>query len=433
MSDYFDRIERQIVRRVEAGVPRGSRLRIRLEFVAPALSLVVVVAIVVVFLGVHGSKSPSSTVGPGGGVELVYQAEPMPQTPAVTRAALARTIAVMRQRAETLGVTGGTFRATGRNEITVQLPNIKGLARAEKVVGQTARLEFYDWEANALTPNGKTVASQLRAQDPIALTTSQGSGSASPGAPGAGSMPLYDAVRLASKQRPQVSPDNSRLGPQYYLFGSPGSAACATVARNQGKTPAPAVHCLLAGPDDTRADLLSWLPNGVSASQGQQLAVPPGTVVLQAADPSPGRQTKLNDPTAEFYVLKDHVSLFGNETTNPRQGTDQGGNPDVTFAFTSKGRTAFQKLTSTIAHRGALVSGLGQQLNQHFAVALDTKLLTVPSIDFKSYPDGVQAPSADITAGLTIQSARDLATQLRLGTLPVNLRLISEKQLSAHG
>lgn len=41
--------------------------------------------------------------------------------------------------------------------------------------------------------------------------------------------------------------------------------------------------------------------------------------------------------------------------------------------------------------------------------------------------------SGDITAGLTTQSARDLATQLRLGTLPVNLRLISEKPLSVHG
>jgi SecD/SecF fusion protein len=433
VSDYFDRIERQIVRRVEAGVPRGSRRRLRLEFVAPALSLVVVAAIVVAFVGVHGSKSPDSSIGRGGGVELVYRAEPTARTPIVTRAALTGAIAVMRQRAAALGVAGGTFQATRSNEITVQLPNVKALARAEKVVGKTSRLGFYDWEANALTPNGKTVASQLQPQDRTALTTSQGSAGASPGDPGAGSMSLYDAVRLASRQPRQVSPDNARLGPQYYLFGAPGSAACATAARVQGETAVPTVHCLLAGPDDTRADLLSGLPAGVSASQGQQLAVPPGTVVLQAADPSPGRQTNPNDPNAQFYVLKDHVSLFGSEITNPRQGTDQGGNPDVTFDFTSKGRTAFQELTSTIAHRGELASTLGQQLNQHFAVALDTKLLTVPSIDFKAYPDGVKTATSDITAGLTIQSARDLATQLRLGTLPVELRLISAKQLSAGG
>jgi SecD/SecF fusion protein len=433
VSDYFDRIERQIVRRVEAGVPRGSRFPLRLVFVAPALSVLVVVAIVVVFLGVHRSNAPGSGVGRGGGVEFVYQAEPTAQTPAVTRAALERTIAVMRQRAAALGVSGGSFRVSGGNEITVQLPNFKGIARVEKIVGETARLEFYDWEATALTPNGKTVASQLQAQDPTALTTSQGSGTGSPGDPGAGSMPLYDAVKLASKQPPQVSPDNTRLGPQYYLFGPPGSAACASAARDQSQTPAPKVHCLLAGPDDTRADLLSGLHSGVSESEGQLLVVPPGTVVLQASDPSSSQQTDLNDPNAQFYVLKDHVSLSGTEITNPQQRTDQSGNPDVTFSFTPRGRTAFQKLTSTIAHRGELASSLGQQLNQHFAVALDTKLVTVPQIDFKTYPNGVQAGGGDITAGLTIQSARDLATQLRLGMLPVNLRLISEKQLSVHG
>ena len=125
-------------------------------------------------------------------------------------------------------------------------------------------------------------------------------------------------------------------------------------------------------------------------------------------------------------MLKDHVSLFGNEITNPQQSTDQSGNPDVTFSFTSRGRAAFQKVTSTIAQRGQLDSASGQQLNQHFAVALDNKLLTVPQIDFKLYPDGIPAARRRHHRRVDDQSARDLATQLRLGALPVNLRLIAE-------
>src|SRR5262249_5606370 len=177
--------------------------------------------------------------------------------------------------------------------------------------------------------------------------------------------------------------------------------------------------------------LLSGLPAGVTASEGEQLVVPPGTIVLQAADPNANQQTNPNDPNAQFYVLKDNVSLFGNEITNPQQSTDQGGSPDVSFGFNSKGQNAFQNVTSDIAHRGDLVSGLGQTLNQHFAVALDNKLVTVPQIDFKTYPDGIQGGGADITGGFTIQSAQDLATQLRLGALPINLKLISESQVSA--
>ena len=106
--------------------------------------------------------------------------------------------------------------------------------------------------------------------------------------------------------------------------------------------------------------------------------------------------------------------------------------PTSQFGFNSKGRNAFQNVTGAIAHRGQDVSALGQTLNQHFAVALDNQLITVPSIDFKTYPDGITGGNgADITGGFTQQSASDLATQLRLGALPINLKLISESQVSA--
>lgn len=364
-----------------------------------------------------------------GGVELVYQGKPTAQTPVVTQDALQRAVDIMRQRVDQLGVSEPQIQTAG-GDISVGLPDVKDISRAEKIVGTTARLEFYDWEANALTPNGKTVASQLQLQDPAATTISQG-GNTAPG-DGAGGMNLYDAVKLASKQPAQVSSDNARRGSQYYIFGAPGSAACAAAAKAQNTTPTPGVHCLLSGPDDNQQDLLSGLPNGVSASQGEQLVVPPGTVVIQAADANAKQQKSFNDPSAQFYVLKDHVSLFGNDITNPQQSTDQSGNPDVTFSFTGKGEQAFQNVTSVIAHRGDRVSGLGQALNQHFAVALDNKLITVPQIDFKTYPDGIQGGGgADITGGFTIQSAQDLATQLRLGALPIQLKLISESQVSA--
>jgi SecD/SecF fusion protein len=368
-----------------------------------------------------------------GGVQLVYQGEPTPQTPVVTQAALARAVDIMRSRVDQLGVAEPEIQTTGGNEISVGLPNVKDTARAEKLVGSTAQLAFYDWEANALTPNGKTVASQLQTQDPTAVLISRGSGSLTPGDPGAGSTSLYNAVTLASKQTPApLTPQLSHTGPIYYLFGAPGSAACATAARDAGTTPVLGNHCLLSGPDNNTQDLITGLPNGVSESQGQLLSVPQGWVVLQASDFSAAHPTAFNSPSAQFYVLKDNVALLGSDITNPQQSTDQGGNPDVTFGFSSRGKTEFQNVTAAIAHRGDLVSGLGQTLNQHFAVALDNKLITVPSIDFKTYPEGIPGDNgADITGGFTAQSAQDLATQLRLGALPINLKLISESQVSA--
>lgn len=429
MNDYFDRIEQQIARRVQAGAPPRSRRRPPIRVLAPALSLTVVVAVAIVFLSVRKSGPPVSSGG-GTGVELVYQAEPTVQSPVVTSALLARTIEVMRQRAAAVGVSGGSFRTSGSDQITVRLPAGNNVARATKILGVPAQLEFYDWEANALTPSGKTVASRLRGQDPKSLEISQGAGRAAPGQPGAGGMRLYDAVKLASRQPAEVSPDNSRAGTQYYLFASPGSAACNAAARAQSKSPAPDTHCLLSGPAANPQQLATALPTGVTAAQGQDLAIKPGTVVLQAASPNAKSQTSLYDPNARFYVLKDHVALSGAAITSPRQSTDASGLPDVAFGFTSDGKQAFQKVTREVAHRGQVSSPSNQQLNQHFAVALDNQLLTVPSIDYRAYPNGIPGNTgADITAALTIQSARDLATQLRLGALPLNPRLIDEQPL----
>src|ERR1035438_7385748 len=224
-----------------------------------------------------------------GGIELVYQGKPTPQS-GVTPAWLSRAVDIMRERVDQLGVSEPEIQTTGGKQITVGLPNVTNTQRAINEVGTTARLEFYDWEANALTPNGKTVASQLQTQDPTALEISQGpsSGAIGPGNPGAGSLALYQAVQLAAKQPSSASTANARDGKEYYLFGAPGSAACATVAKDHHSTPIAGAHCLLSGPvDETTTnpqiiagDLASGLPAGVTASEGQELVVPRGTVVL---------------------------------------------------------------------------------------------------------------------------------------------------------
>jgi SecD/SecF fusion protein len=376
-----------------------------------------------------------------GGVQLVYQGEPTAQSK-VTQQSLSRAVDIMRSRVDSLGVSEPEIQTSGNNEISVGLPSVTNTARAEQQVGTTARLEFYDWEANALTPQGKTVASQLQTQDAAATQISQGAGSAVPGSIGAGGMPLYQGVKLAAAQPPATSKNNARAGKEYWLFGAPGSAACATAAKDRGQVVQAGQHCLLSGPIDESPtttdpvriaqDIASGLPAGVKASQGQRLVVPEGTVVLLAAPTSAKQHLDFTSPNAEVYVLKDNVALFGDDITNPQPSTDQTGNPDVTFSFNGAGQNKFGSVTAAIAHRGDLVSGFGQTLNQHFAVALDNKLITVPSIDFKTYPDGITGGGgADITGGFTNQSASDLATQLRLGALPIKLRLISESDVSA--
>ncbi len=405
----------------------------------PVVGVLVVALVVAAFVGLHASGSSSTPSSHGavgsrhGSVQLVYSAEPSPQVPVVTRGALERTVDVMRERLRAIGMGGAHVSVSRANEITVVLPNARNIAQAERAAGTTAQLTFYDWEANVLTPNGKTVASQLQAQDPTAIAISQGSGSVSPGSPGAGSMGLYAAVRLASKQPHEASPFNSQVVSQYWMFGAPGSAACAAAARAHGSTVASGQHCLLSGPDDNLNDLKAGVPAGVSASEGQILSVPRGTVLLQAIPASFAHPVPVGDPDAQFFVLKDDVALWGSEITNPRQRTDpDSGTPDIVFGFTSKGRSEFHKVTAQIARRGSLVSGLGETLNQHFAVVLDGQLITVPFIDYKQYPDGINGDSGgDISGSFTITSAQTLANVLRLGALPLNLKLVCDRASAA--
>jgi SecD/SecF fusion protein len=426
VSDYFDRVERQIVRNVEAGVPRSPRLPAALRYLASAAAVLVVIVVAGVFLLARGS-TPATAPAPASATGHTATVTFTPSTidpRASLGAAIDRSIPILRER---LGaVFPGVRLSRAGNEIVVTAPNANTGARARilALVGTTPRLAFYDWEANVIAPNGKTVASQLPTQDPTATEISQGGTSNPPGSPGAGSMSLYDAVQLASKQPESSSPDNSRIGPQYYMFGAPGSAACAAAAKANGTVPAAGQHCLLSGPDNNKADLLSGLPAGVSASEGEIVTVPQGTVVLQAIPQNFSKPTPVGDPNAQFFVLKDDAALRGSDITNPQQGTDPGtSQPDVTFGFSSEGKSEFQNVTANIAHRGDLVSGLGQTLNQHFAVALDNQLITVPFIDFKQYPDGINGDNgADISGSFTISSAQALANELRLSALPVGLR-----------
>ncbi len=84
-----------------------------------------------------------------GGVQLVYQGEPTAQTPTVTQDALARAVDIMRSRVDQLGVTEPVIQTSGGNQISVGLPSITDIRRAEQEVGTTARLFFYDWEATS--------------------------------------------------------------------------------------------------------------------------------------------------------------------------------------------------------------------------------------------------------------------------------------------
>ncbi len=381
-----------------------------------------------------------------GGVELVYKATPTAETPVITPDALQRAVDVMNNRVNQLGVSQPQITTDGKDLIDVQLPNVTNVAQAEALVGKTSQLFFYDWEANVLTPSGQPAANGILSGDTSSVALSQGNepsgGGIGPGYSSsvAGAMTFYQALQLAAKQ-PLLKnvTATSGFGNQYFLVGAPGSSACAVLAATQSTKVQKGVHCLIAqtqAPNSTsRTKAVKQLKAGLSSAEttgAQVVEVKQGTQILQASPGSFTKWPKFGSPGAGYFVIRDRVALTGGEITNPQSSTDQTGAPDVTFGFKGQGGNAFQKVTGTIAQRASLASPPGQQLNQHFAIALDNQLVSVPSIDFKQFPQGIPSSGgSEITGGFTTGTAAQLATQLRLGALPVGLTQISEDQISA--
>ena len=87
-----------------------------------------------------------------GGLEVVLQAEPKPPH-RLTPGDLDRSVAVMRERIDKIGVAEPELRKQGTNQIVIQLPAVHDPDQAARIVGQTAQLELYDLESSLAPPS----------------------------------------------------------------------------------------------------------------------------------------------------------------------------------------------------------------------------------------------------------------------------------------
>ena len=347
--------------------------------------LLFVAGLITASLAVIATKKTVLGLDLRGGTELIYQGRPTPQEPEVTGQDIDRSIEIIRERTDKLGVAEPEISRIGQDSVRVGLPDVSNADRAIQQVGTTAQLFFYDWEPNVVPKPG--------AQDP-----------AEQGYPR-----LYDAVLEASKQKPAC--DNCTTGTQYYLFGKQS-------------------HLLIAGPEEKLTDLFINQPGGVKPPNSEVITVPQGTIVVK--DFIPPDQP---DAPPEYFVLKDHPELSGTDIKNPEQNYEPDTNqPNVTFDFTDSGRQKFQDVTRRIAQRGlanSLPGADSASQSDHFAVVLDQEVKSRPIIDFQENPDGIDGRTGAQISGLSLQEAQDLANFIRIGALPIKLVLISQATVSA--
>ena len=348
-----------------------------------------------------------------GGLEVVLKAEP-PKGHKLTPEDLSRSIDIMRNRIDKLGVSEPEIRKQGSNQIVIQLAGIHNVNDAAALIGKTAVLEFYDFEADV---TGPSVSGGLLNATPVA------SGS------------VYDLLAapatrlLANKGSPA----------QWYLFNDK--------------------HVVKAGPAPTRAKLLAnEIVRKPKASGGlgnhvpkdwKILTVPNNTVVVSCVATNCPTQVPGNGQKG-FYLLKHHdVKDFPNNPIPEMTGNQlklsgtradidtQTNQPVVLMQFTGAGKKAFHEITRREAQRGALGGDCNQGKPppnvQHFAIVLDRQIQSTPYIDYCVNPDGIPGDNgAQIDMGGSgLGEAKKLALVLQTGALPVEFKTAERTDVSA--
>jgi SecD/SecF fusion protein len=372
-----------------------------------------------------------------GGIELVYEGRPTPQVPEVTPEALEDAISTMRERVDSLGVSEPEIQRSGPEQISVGLPDVQNADRAREQVGTTARLQFYDWEPNVLTDREVYAGGKALYQAAEAASKEEGKAE------------RIDVVPGSDQTPEQADRANNTASNRYYLFG-PDQLPIGPdkkPLREGDYEPSGSCRELLADYQEERGGALEYakgtackseleaLGPGGPPSGSRVIVVPEGVVILEQ-ERAPNQPPQLH----RFTILEDDSELSGEDIKNPEANTDPNTNaPLVSMEFTDEGREAFARVTKRIAERGFNESTLNpgvpnpaDQFSQRFAITLDDQIVSLATIDFQDNPEGIDGRTgAQIENVGTFDQANDLAESLRIGALPIELKLISETQVSA--
>lgn len=135
---------------------------------------------------------------------------------------------------------------------------------------------------------------------------------------------------------------------------------------------------------------------------------------IRAGTPPPGGQILPYPGSALGAIaLQRRVMVSGDQLVDASQTFDQQNNsPVVSIRFDAQGGKRFARATQ-------------ENVGKPFAIIVDDVVISAPNIN-----EPILGGSAQISGGFTVESANELAVQLRSGKLPVALNVIEESTVS---
>jgi SecD/SecF fusion protein len=386
------------------------------------LGLIAVALVGVALIAIPGSPLHKGTrlgLDLQGGLEVVLKAVP-PRGHQITSADLDRSVSVMRDRVDKIGVAEPEIRKQGSDQIVIELPGVKNAEEAASLIGKTAQLELYDLESSLTGPSVDVNGF------PQASTS------------------LYNLLAGQQARAKKGEPTG------YYVFLNKKPVGRMVQTEAQAKD---VIDQAVADAKEAEAAGKPVPKGATDPASYQVFAVPEGETVVTCSAATSVVCPGVGAPAAGVtysYLFKyqpdnkktpiPQMSGADLKLSGTRQDVDpQTGQPIVLLSFTDKGRKIFHAITREEAVRGQLLaSRLGLTGNQadnalqHFAIVLDNEIRSFPSIDYRQYPDGIDPINgAQITGIASAQEAKNLALVLQTGALPVEFQQLEQTQVSA--
>jgi SecD/SecF fusion protein len=395
------------------------------------IAAVAVGAALISIPGSPGYKKPTLGLDLRGGLEVILQAVPQPgQT--ITQAQMQTAQQILVNRVNSIGVSSPNVAVQGNDQIVIQLAGIHDPAKAAAIIGATGTLQFYDFEADLVSPT-------ISGGNPTPYPT------------------LYSLLTQVKDEAKKGRPE------EYYFFGPKTVITHTKVTGKNGKTTTKTTkttnpHGVLAGPYPLKPELLAdpsvkklYAANGGHQPPGTEiLAVPAHRQVVSGtrANFTGSTQPVKRSPNGVYWYLFKYYPKRPNGPPEIR-GTDLNeGNisagfdpntnqPQVNLSFTGRGGRAFQAITLAEFKRGLGLAGLNgstappvnQLYAQHNAIVLDGKLISVPYIDYtdNSLSLGIAGGQLVIANLGSTKAANNLALVLQSGSLPYRFEAVSSK------
>ncbi|GAA2039819.1 protein translocase subunit SecD [Terrabacter terrae] len=378
-----------------------------------------------------GSMTPRLGLDLEGGTELVLQPQ-LVGTQTISEGQVTRAVDIIRQRIDANGVSEAEITTQGGKNIVVSIPG-SPTAQQLDALKKPSQLRFRAVYVQALDQN----ASQV---NPNATPSGGATGTATPsGTPSGTAAPTSTASATPSASKTAqngVVPDALRAA----TTPTPSATSGTPAPKATTTAPAPAQTAPAPTPAQTEAAIKDQTSKGLvgigwDKAKADAAAAKVAKAYTALNCSAPGALDKIvDDPTqplatcgedrATKYVLGPS-EIDGSEIADASSGYQPGpnGQPtsivEVALSFKDTGKAKFAAVTKRLF-------GLqGQPPLDQFAVVLDKAVITAPQAR-AVITDG----RASITGSFTIDSAKQLADQLKFGALPISFALQTQDNIT---